>query len=116
MDTRQATVVSVCFSDALSSSSYLQEKHTSTTKIRIKRLLIFIPLSSDRILCNIFLGDYKDFYGGFGVFGLKSDQILSKWRLMGPVWWKKCSSLIPPIIKSAQMIFFGGLFPPFHFH
>ena len=45
MDTRQATVVSVCFSDALSSSSYLQEKHTSTTKIRIKRLLIFIPLS-----------------------------------------------------------------------
>ena len=64
----------------------------------------------------MFLGDYKDFYGGFGVFGLKSDQILSKWRLMGPVWWKKCSSLIPPIIKSAQMIFFGGLFPPFHFH
>jgi len=69
-----------------------------------------------RILCNIFLGDYKDFYGGFGVYGPKSDQILSKWRLMGPVWWKKSSSLIPPMIKSAQMIFFGGLFPPFHFH
>ena len=31
---------------------------------------------------------------------------------MGPVWWKKCSSLILSMIKSDQMIFFGLLFQP----
>ena len=36
---------------------------------------------------------------------------------MGPVWWKKCSSLlILPMIKSDHMIFFGFLFPLSFFH
>jgi len=49
-------------------------------------------------------------YGGFGVSSPVSDQILSKSRLMGPVWWKKCSSEILSLMKFQEVIFFDSLF------
>ena len=57
-------------------------------------------------------GEYNNTYGGFGVCRPKSYQIWSKSHLMGPVWWKKCSSLMLLMIKFDQMFFFGRLFPP----
>ena len=53
---------------------------------------------------------YMTVYGGFGVSGPISDQILSKSRLMGPVWWEKCSSEILSLVKFDEMFFFGSLF------
>ena len=41
--------------------------------------------------------------------GPKYYQIWSESRLMGPVWWKKCSSEILSSITSHQMFFFAGL-------
>ena len=31
---------------------------------------------------------------------------------MGPAWWKKCSYLILPMIKSGPKFFFGLFFQP----
>ena len=68
-----------------------------------------------RLLCNIFFGDNtRSVYlsGGFGVSRPKYDQMLSQLHLMGPVWWKICSSLISPNTKTEQIVFFCLLFQP----
>ena len=31
---------------------------------------------------------------------------------MGPVWYEKCSSMIPPMIKFDEMVIFGSIFFP----
>ena len=50
-------------------------------------------------------------YGSFVVSGPMSDESVSKSRLIGPVWWKKCSEkILLLLLKFDEMIFLAAVF------
>ena len=63
-----------------------------------------------RILGICFFGDYMTVYGVFAITGPIIDQMLSKSRLMGPVWRKQCSYEILSLKKFHEIICFICLF------
>ena len=60
----------------------------------------------------LFYGDYMmTVCGSFVVSGPMSDESVSKSRLMGPVWWKKCSEkILLLLLKFDEMIFLAAVF------